>query len=475
MKNLFPLIVVTLVASVLSFSQTPQATPITDETLRLCIADVQTRQFEIAITDCGKAIAKLPNMPEGYQARAIAHTNLKNTDAAIADFSKAVQLAPNNPDFLGGRGEIYVFTEKYDLALADFNKILQMFPGNPLALYRRSSVYVKTGKNDLAVADLKTILAANPNNAEVKAALAQLEARMKPFKFEGSELLTAADFLRGADFLREAETIRLRSGRYADFGFDQRNRDKVYDLFSNCVYRFPDDYDCSKKLLEYYDVETGTNAIVLTGENADGTPRVKFEGSRQAKWIEANFIPLYTAVLKKDTKDRWGYYKRGERYLAIKNYPAAVADFTKTIELAPKYSLNYTNRAKAYLGLKKYNEAIADSIKAVEVEDTVVKIYRQYELIDVYIAAAKYDVAISESDQLLAKDPKNATARLKRGLALRAQGKNDLAIADFTAAVKASPSYEQAYRERAGTYRAIGKIDLAIADERQADMLKTGK
>ena len=128
MKHTLVLIVLTFSASVLSFSQTPQATPIADETLRLCIADVQTRQFEAAITDCGKAIAKFPNKPEGYQGRAMANANLKNTDAAIADYSKAIQFAPNNPDLLGGRGEMYMATEKYDLALADFNKVLRYFP-----------------------------------------------------------------------------------------------------------------------------------------------------------------------------------------------------------------------------------------------------------------------------------------------------------------------------------------------------------
>ena len=124
MKNTFVLIVLTLAASVSSVSQTPRPTPALDESLRLCIADVQTRKFEAAVASCTAAIKKSPAKFEGYQGRGLAYFNLKKNDLALADFTKAISLAPNNIELLGLRGEFYAITKKFDLALADFNKVL---------------------------------------------------------------------------------------------------------------------------------------------------------------------------------------------------------------------------------------------------------------------------------------------------------------------------------------------------------------
>lgn len=161
----------TLAATVVSFSQTN----VSDESMRLCNADLKAGKFEAAATSCTAAIKKSPNKHEGYQGRAFAYFNLKNNDAALADFTKAVSFAPDNIQLLGLRGEFYAITKKYDLALADFNKVLQLSPKDLAALFRRSQIYSETGKRDLAIADLKAILAIDPSLTEAKAFLAILE------------------------------------------------------------------------------------------------------------------------------------------------------------------------------------------------------------------------------------------------------------------------------------------------------------
>lgn len=193
MKNTFKLIIITLVMSVLSFSQTtktpvqPQLIPNNNESLQLCLASVKTSRFESALTDCTNAIKESPTRFEGYQGRGIANFSLKNNDAALSDFTKAIQLAPNNFQLFGLRGEFYVSTQKYDLAIADFNKVLQLSPNHQIALYRRANINAQTGKKDLAIADLKAILAVNPNQPEAKKKLAELESTPEKQQFYRSD------------------------------------------------------------------------------------------------------------------------------------------------------------------------------------------------------------------------------------------------------------------------------------------------
>ena len=53
----------------------------------------------------------------------------------------------------------------------------------------------------------------------------------------------------------------------------------------------------------------------------------------------------------------------------------AIINFTKAIELDPKYANAYFNRGIAYSSLKKYPEALADYTKAIELDPKYVKAY----------------------------------------------------------------------------------------------------
>ena len=76
----------------------------------------------------------------------------------------------------------------------------------------------------------------------------------------------------------------------------------------------------------------------------------------------------------------------------------AIINFTKAIELDPKYVLAYNNRGIAYDALKKYEESLADYIKAIEL------------------------------------DPKYGDSYYNRGVAYKALGKTKEAEADFAKA-----------------------------------------
>jgi tetratricopeptide (TPR) repeat protein len=60
------------------------------------------------------------------------------------------------------------------------------------------------------------------------------------------------------------------------------------------------------------------------------------------------------------------YQWRGHTHRRLKNYLAALADYTKAIELQPENGYNYLGRGRTHLRMENYAAALADLDKAVE-------------------------------------------------------------------------------------------------------------
>ena len=60
------------------------------------------------------------------------------------------------------------------------------------------------------------------------------------------------------------------------------------------------------------------------------------------------------------------YNNRGVANYYLKQYPAAVEDFTKAIELNPTWADAFANRAEAYRALGQEDNAEADEERAKE-------------------------------------------------------------------------------------------------------------
>src|SRR2546428_12695457 len=69
------------------------------------------------------------------------------------------------------------------------------------------------------------------------------------------------------------------------------------------------------------------------------------------------------------------FLESGDRKLAAKNYDGAIADFTRVIELDPKFDLAYYNRGLARQAKGDLDGAIADSTPAIELDPKVALAY----------------------------------------------------------------------------------------------------
>ena len=226
--------------------------------------------------------------------------------------------------------------------------------------------------------------------------------------------------------------------------------------------------------------------------------------------------PLVTALLvpwKSDMKDFWaraqlakwhgwhqdenmdasGYTARGRNKLLVQNaYQEAIADFDKTLSLAPQDPAAYYYRATAKLILgnaesalgnaeqtqRLYHAAIQDytQVIALTPENTEPYVFRSYAKFRLGLLASAvgnaeqaerhYHAAISDCSQAMALYRKDETA-LKAALAVYTD-----VVPDYWSAVGLRDRYAFAYHLRGLGKQALGQHAAAEADFRKAKLLQ---
>ena len=70
-------------------------------------------------------------------------------------------------------------------------------------------------------------------------------------------------------------------------------------------------------------------------------------------------IPACTLLIKKNPRDAIAYYNRGISYRETGKLDLAMADYTRAIELNPKYFEAYNNRGNLYHGARRQQARVA--------------------------------------------------------------------------------------------------------------------
>jgi tetratricopeptide (TPR) repeat protein len=128
---------------------------------------------------------------------------------------------------------------------------------------------------------------------------------------------------------------------------------------------------------------------------------------RQQAGDNAGAIAAYTRAIELDKKYADAYNNRGVAYLSQRDYAAAAADFSRSIELAPSDAA-YNNRGSIYFSQDKIEEAMADFTAAIKIK----------------AAAESY---------------------VNRGVGYQRTSRDELALADYEAAIKLNPRFGRAY------------------------------
>jgi tetratricopeptide (TPR) repeat protein len=145
--------------------------------------------------------------------------------------------------------------------------------------------------------------------------------------------------------------------------------------------------------------------------------------------LRGSYVSERPARVAESSRDNASeYYQRGMESFRLRQFAKAIADFSRAIELDPKYVEAYANRGYAYSEQGKTEQAIKD-----------------YE-------------------RVIALDPNRALAYYNRGVIFLEEKNLDRAIEDFSTAIRLSPGLVHAYFNRAVAYEKRGQRELAIAD-----------
>ena len=106
------------------------------------------------------------------------------------------------------------------------------------------------------------------------------------------------------------------------------------------------------------------------------------------------------------------YFDMGVSNLVPNQYEKAIDDFTKAIELNPRYFDAYWQRASAYSNLGQYESALADYTKSIELNPDFA--YPYYERGLVYYKLEQYEEALKDYDKTLELDLNHPQAMPRR-------------------------------------------------------------
>ena len=353
-----------------------------------------------ALEDLNKVIRLSPYNSYGYYNRAIVLIEMEDKKGAIRDFEYVSKLNPSNIISYFYRARLKAELKDYQGALEDLNKTLELFPDYSDAYYERYQVKLKLKDNRGAKEDYKKAVALRKNNQQNPDSL----------NWKNKDYLQSLVKLSG-----EFEEMNTRSSKFQNQPIDI----ELMPLFTV----FPGKADLEK--LQFFDAYNKEhyhmNIVTLTDYPGLGSDSSSIKGiAIQSKLIDSlsnipnaflkralfytslkNFnhaFSDYDSALSHDSSSILVYFSRANtRYDLIQflqsldekedqisigiDMPKAKSqvtsrdlentfemvnqDFTRAIEIDPRFYFAYYNRGVVNCKIGNYHKAIEDFSEAI--------------------------------------------------------------------------------------------------------------
>ena len=170
----------------------------------------------------------------------------------------------------------------------------------------------------------------------------------------------------------------------------------------------------------------------------------------------------YASILK----DKDIYRNRGFAYASIEDYPKAIEDFTKVIELDENNKDAYDGRGRSYICTKSYLKAIEDFTKVIELDENNKDAYENRGI--AYLSLEDYTKAIEDFTNAIELGANNKAVYNNRGIAYSGIGNYAKAIEDFTNAIELGANDKNVYSDRGNSYLRLEDYQKAIEDFTEA-------
>ncbi len=190
----------------------------------------------------------------------------------------------------------------------------------------------------------------------------------------------------------------------------------------------------------------------------------------QRNFVWKSEFTLWSDAIQKSPKKARPYNNRGLASKKEGNLDAALADFTRALELDPAYSDAYNNRGLIYKDRGEPGRAIEDYGRAISADAKFAPAYMNRGV--AYKLMNDLEKAMEDYNRALAVSPRLAEAYYNRAnLYRQLPGEADKALGDYSRALELDPGLGDAYNNRAVLYFLRQDYDRSWKDVRRAQKL----
>lgn len=162
-------------------------------------------------------------------------------------------------------------------------------------------------------------------------------------------------------------------------------------------------------------------------------------------------------------------FRRGVSLLLRGRESCALAEFSRAIDLAPRWAAAYNARGRCFRCLADMRSALADFERALLLAPEFGDAHRNKG--NIVLESGQASDALHSFDRAVELLPESALAYNNRGFALQQVGDYERAVADHQEAIRLDPSYAEAFQDLADALEQLGRADEARRARAEADRL----
>jgi tetratricopeptide (TPR) repeat protein len=288
----------------------------------------------------------------------------------IAQYMKAIEGITFIEMFR--KGTELSISGKLPEAINELNDAILKNPRYALAYTIRAHLYTKLGKNGAALEDASKAIKLDPNSAFAYVGRAYIYYRMH----ESEKGLIDADKAIQLDPTYSYAYI-LRGIHLEQMGDYQKaleDGEKAVELSPNNAHSYLIRSDIHSRLGNKLQADWDLKRAVDLDPNSAEVYIVRATYAKSQGNYNSEALDYLNKAIEIDPYHIVAYFNRADIYIKNKEYKQAVADYSRAIDIAPKY-LFYAHRGFAYNNLRQYQSAIEDCNEAIRQKPDYVVAY----------------------------------------------------------------------------------------------------
>jgi len=338
------------------------------------------RDFETALEYFGREIKDNPKASLAYYYRAAIFFNQEKNSFALSEINNTIKYVPKNEKtLLAGahrlRGDIYARIEEYEKTFQDYAIAEKLTPDEPELYIDRADIYFELEQYQKAEADYRKALKIDESSITAWIGLGRNYLNQKKYTEAEKTLNTLIKLAPDYNY-----AYKFRARLYYE---QNKHNEAIEDIF----YAFK--LDDSDKVIR--------SILILYS----------------AKNYSLAFSKVNAQIAANPEKDIW-YFVRAKLNEGKRNYPSAIKDYNKVIDLSD-----------------------------IRFKPSILS-YRA----DCYSNYGMYDLAIADFDFIIENDSTDASGFASRGDVKRLKGDYAGAVADFSKAIELDPTVSWLYYRR---------------------------